>query len=80
MFPPHRAGLTTIIIPKSNAKDIDDIPRNIRRDLQFILAEHMDEVLKVALTKALPKEKKSSSKPKGDVKKSGSFQAPRAAS
>lgn len=55
----HRAGLTTIILPKANGKDLEDIPRNVRRDLQFILAEHMDEVLKVALTKALPKEKSS---------------------
>ena len=53
----HRAGLTTVILPKENAKDLEDIPKNVRRDLQFILAEHMDEVLKVALTKSLPKEK-----------------------
>lgn len=52
----HRAGLTTIILPKSNTKDLEDIPKNVRHDLQFILAEHMDEVLKVALTKSLPKE------------------------
>lgn len=55
----HRAGLTTIILPKQNAKDLEDIPKNVRRDLQFILAEHMDEVLKVGLTRALPKEKKT---------------------
>lgn len=54
----HRAGLTTVILPKANKKDIDDIPKNVRHDMQFILAEHMDEVLKVALTRALPKEKK----------------------
>jgi len=53
----HRAGLTTVILPKSNGKDLDDLPKNVKRDLQFILAEHMDEVLKVALTRALPKEK-----------------------
>ncbi len=53
----HRAGLTTIILPKSNAKDLEEIPKNVKKDLQFILAEHMDEVLKVGLTKALPKEK-----------------------
>jgi ATP-dependent Lon protease len=67
----HRAGLTTIILPKANAKDLYDIPKNVRRDLQFILAEHMDEVLKVALTKALPKEKKTlekSTKGKKDPK------------
>lgn len=53
----HRAGLTTIILPKQNGKDLEDIPKNVKRDMQFILAEHMDEVLKVALTKSLPKEK-----------------------
>ena len=53
----HRAGLTTIILPKQNAKDLEDLPKNVKHDLQFILAEHMDEVLKVALTRALPKEK-----------------------
>ncbi|KKR27874.1 endopeptidase La [Candidatus Curtissbacteria bacterium RIFCSPLOWO2_01_FULL_39_62] len=58
----RRAGLTTIILPKANSKDLEDIPKNVRKDLQFILAEHMDEVLKVALTKALPKEKSSEAK------------------
>ena len=52
----HRAGLTTVILPKENAKDLEDIPKNVKRDMQFIFASHMDEVLKVALTKALPKE------------------------
>ncbi|MBI3341905.1 AAA family ATPase, partial [Candidatus Curtissbacteria bacterium] len=59
----HRAGLTTVIMPKHNGKDLEDIPKNVRRDMQFILAEHMDEVLKVALTKPLlekgQKEKKN---------------------
>ena len=55
----HRAGLTTIILPKANAKDLEDIPKNVKRDLQFILAEHMDEVLKVALKKALLQDKTS---------------------
>ncbi|MCR4324809.1 MAG: endopeptidase La [Candidatus Curtissbacteria bacterium] len=55
----HRAGLTTVILPKQNAKDLEDVPKNVKRDLQFIFAEHMDEVLKVALTKPLPKEKRS---------------------
>lgn len=54
----HRAGLTTVILPKDNAKDLEDIPKNVKHDLQFIFAQHMDEVLKVALTHALPKEKK----------------------
>lgn len=72
----HRAGLTTIILPKSNAKDLEDIPKNVRKGLQFILAEHMDEVLKVALTKALPKEK-NTQKAKEEISESlNSFQTP----
>ena len=55
----HRAGLTTIILPKANAKDLEEIPKNVRKDLQFILAEHMDEVLKVGLTQAITEGKKA---------------------
>ncbi|KAB7708598.1 endopeptidase La [Bacillus aerolatus] len=46
----HRAGLKTIILPQDNEKDIEDIPESVRNDLTFILASHMDDVLKVALT------------------------------
>lgn len=45
----HRAGLTTIIIPKENEKDLEDIPESVRQDLQFIPVTHLDEVLEVAL-------------------------------
>ncbi|WP_027414856.1 endopeptidase La [Aneurinibacillus terranovensis] len=49
----HRAGLKTIIIPRDNEKDIDDIPESVREDLTFIPVEHLDQVLKVALVKAV---------------------------
>ena len=45
----HRAGITKIIMPKDNVKDIDDIPKSIRDDLTFISVSHLDEVLKYAL-------------------------------
>lgn len=45
----HRAGLTTIIAPKNNEKDIEDIPESVREGLTFILASHLDEVLEHAL-------------------------------
>jgi len=45
----HRAGLTTIIIPKDNEKDIEDIPQSVRDDLTFIPVQRLDEVLKHAL-------------------------------
>ncbi|MBO8163789.1 MAG: endopeptidase La [Brevibacillus sp.] len=47
----HRAGLTTVILPKENEKDIDDIPESVRSDLKFVLVEHMDDVLRHALVK-----------------------------
>lgn len=48
----HRAGLTTIIIPKENEKDIDDIPASVREELTIVLVEHLDQVLKVALNES----------------------------
>ena len=45
----HRAGLTKIILPKDNEKDIEDIPESIREELDFVLVSHVDEVLKHAL-------------------------------
>ncbi|MGN1401292.1 MAG: endopeptidase La [Bacillus sp. (in: firmicutes)] len=45
----HRAGLTTIIIPLDNEKDIDDIPESIRKDLTFHPVSSVDEVLELAL-------------------------------
>jgi ATP-dependent Lon protease len=45
----HRAGLKTILIPKDNEKDLEDVPESVRKDLQFILVSHLDEVLKHAL-------------------------------
>lgn len=45
----HRAGLTKIICPKDNEKDIDEIPESVREELTFVLVSHVDEVLKHAL-------------------------------
>ncbi|MEC2071641.1 endopeptidase La [Alkalihalophilus marmarensis] len=45
----HRAGLKTIIIPKDNEKDLEDVPESVREDLNYILVGHLDDVLKHAL-------------------------------
>ncbi|WP_088007264.1 endopeptidase La [Indiicoccus explosivorum] len=45
----HRAGLKTIILPKENERDIDDIPESVRDALTFKLVSEADEVLNVAL-------------------------------
>ncbi len=49
----HRAGLKIIIMPENNKKDLEDIPKNVLKDLKFFFVTHMDEVLKIALTKSL---------------------------
>ena len=45
----YREGMKTIILPKDNEKDIEDIPEVVRDKLEFIPVESMDEVLKTAL-------------------------------
>ncbi len=45
----HRAGSKVIILPSENKKDLEDIPVNIKKNLEFVLVEHMDQVLEVAL-------------------------------
>ena len=45
----HRAGLTTIILPKDNERDIEDIPESIRNELSFHPVSTFDEVLELAL-------------------------------
>lgn len=48
----HRAGIKTVLFPKENVKDLDDIPESVRNDLRFVPVEHMDTVLEHALTGA----------------------------
>jgi ATP-dependent Lon protease len=45
----HRAGLKTVILPHRNMKDLIDIPKRARSELQLMPVEHMDEVLEIAL-------------------------------
>jgi ATP-dependent Lon protease len=49
----HRAGITTLILPKENQKDLADVPEEIQAEFTLHFVETMDEVLKVALTQAL---------------------------
>jgi len=45
----HRAGMTTVILPKENAKDLREIPKKVLKSLRIALVEHMDDVLRHAL-------------------------------
>ncbi|MBX3320743.1 MAG: endopeptidase La [Nitrospira sp.] len=44
----HRAGITRIILPKANEKDLKDVPQEVRDELTFILAERIEDVLPAA--------------------------------
>ncbi len=45
----HRLGADTVILPRKNENDIDDVPDDVRAELNFVLVEHLDEVLDIAL-------------------------------
>jgi len=47
----HRAGLKTVILPKDNRKDLEDIPKKIRGSLKFIFVDELSQVLKIVLRK-----------------------------
>ncbi|WP_240666516.1 endopeptidase La [Longirhabdus pacifica] len=45
----HRAGIKTVLFPKQNEKDLEDIPDSVKQSLTFVPVDHMDEVLQHAL-------------------------------
>jgi len=49
----HRAGIKTVIMPKENEKDVEEIPAHVRKKLRFVFVEHMDAVLAEALLPAV---------------------------
>ncbi|TPW34820.1 endopeptidase La [Oecophyllibacter saccharovorans] len=48
-----RAGITTVLIPKANEKDLVEIPDNVKQGLTIVPVSHVDEVLSLALTRPL---------------------------
>jgi ATP-dependent Lon protease len=54
----HRSGLKTVIMPRRNAKDLIDVPKRARSELQIVMVDHIDDVLEVALKPAKPLETK----------------------
>ncbi|MEI9950824.1 MAG: endopeptidase La [Pseudomonadota bacterium] len=45
----HRNGITTVLVPKENRKDLREIPRRVLKTLRVVLVDHMDEVLREAM-------------------------------
>ena len=46
----HRAGLKTVILPEKNMKDLTELPKTAKSELKIIPVNHMDDVLKIALS------------------------------
>jgi ATP-dependent Lon protease len=48
----HRIGIRTLILPRRNERDLDDVPADVRGELGFVFVDDADEVLRHALTAA----------------------------
>ena len=60
----HRAGLKSVILPRQNEKDLEDIPDEVRASLKFVLAERVDDVFQAALVSDERKRPRSTKKGK----------------
>ena len=49
MLAAYRYGVKTVLLPKRNMQDLDELPDNVRKAMQFIPVEHLDDVLQIAL-------------------------------
>ena len=50
----HRAGLRRVLVPSHNEADLDDIPADLRKQMQFVMLESIDQVLREALVSRKP--------------------------
>lgn len=50
----HRAGVKRVILPQRNEKDLEELPANVRADLDFVTASNLDEVLNAAFDEGFP--------------------------
>ncbi len=58
----HSAGIKTVVLPKDNKKDLEDVPEKIKQEIKFMFASELEEVLKIALTRPLSQEQKETPK------------------
>jgi ATP-dependent Lon protease len=71
----HRHGLKTVLLPKANEIDLDDVPQEIRDELKFVLVEHLDEVLERAIVPEIEFEVAVDEVPEGENGRSKEFSA-----
>jgi len=59
----HRSGLKKVILPVRNEADLEDLPEEVRKSIEFVFAETVDDVLNAALDNAPPKPKRRKKQP-----------------
>ncbi len=64
----RRSGIKTFVLPRKNRSDLQDIPKKLRQDIKFVLADHVDDVLEVVLLPAVQKNGKDKRRKKGKSK------------
>jgi ATP-dependent Lon protease len=47
----HRAGIRTVVMPRENEKDIEDIPEHVLKEMDLRMVDHADQVLEIALVR-----------------------------
>jgi len=70
----HRGGITHVLIPKDNERDLEEIPKNVIKDIKITPVQWIDEVLEIALTKRpvpIISSKNAGDKAKQKIKQSG---------
>ncbi|GBD27620.1 Lon protease 2 [bacterium HR30] len=55
----RRAGINTVILPKRNEKDLEEVPESVRKEMNFVFVETIDEVLRYALEPAAAAQKRA---------------------
>jgi hypothetical protein len=53
----HRGGITTFLLPKKNAKDLSELPEIVKRELELIEVDHLDDVLAAAFVDEKPRKR-----------------------
>jgi ATP-dependent Lon protease len=65
----RRSGITTLILPKKNEKDLEEVPDQVKKDMKFHFVQKMDEVIQIALKPQTTKRVQRAKDSKGRVEK-----------